>query len=228
MFPDNLNDIFVRLRLEHEVDLITSTKNHGNQHPYHNGAHCLNVAKRCFEAATFYDLGYSSIRALLLAALFHDFGHTGGRLDDSENIKNALFGLSVHAPSSGIDKQFVTQLIRITEFPFKYEPLLIEEKILRDADLLTIAQPDWYSVLIHGLRHEISVAKGIQVTELEMMEGQIKFMDSAKFYTNWGQQQYERWWPDRRNTLVKTLKQFNSYIQDGNEENLHPNGQTES
>ena len=67
------------------------------ENDYHNNEHMINVfnnAMTLFEHyKDEYELSLYDKLILGLAALFHDFNHSGGRLKDSENIELALVSL---------------------------------------------------------------------------------------------------------------------------------------
>ena len=61
-------------------------------HPYHNFRHMLHVMWLCHEACKFYrnELSRRQMRDLLIAALFHDFNHSGMLGDDDLNILSEI------------------------------------------------------------------------------------------------------------------------------------------
>lgn len=63
--------------------------NTSNYLPYHNFNHLLTVLKYSNLIAHGEEVYYDQRTPLHLAALFHDVNHSGGKLKDSENIKNA-------------------------------------------------------------------------------------------------------------------------------------------
>lgn len=167
--------------------------------PYHNTKHCLVVARWCHDLAVLDpQIASYQMRVLLLAAMFHDFGHTGKR-PDSNNIEIACAGFIEYAKSvawiTETDKyeqqrinfrfvEDVTDLIRVTEFPFVREPKSALECIIRDADLLQSLEPDHCEVILEGLRSELSNMNGTLISVPEMCKAQMKFLSECKFYNN--------------------------------------------
>jgi hypothetical protein len=149
------------------------------------------MLENCYEGAQFYNLPYDTTREILIAALFHDFAHTGGHATDNENIRRAYHhGLKMYF-RSGVS-ELVWQCIRCTQYPFVYEPLTIEQRIIRDADLMQFRYSNWKDVLLVKLKLEIEVAQAREISEDEMIEGQRKFWSGVKFYTDWGKGVYQR------------------------------------
>ena len=156
--------------------------------PYHNTKHCLVVARWCHDLAVLDSQVYSyQLKSLLLAAMFHDFGHTGKR-PDSNNIEIACTGFIAFAKNVSwitvreVDE--IVKLIQVTEFPFVREPLSALECIIRDADLLQSLEPDHCEVILEGLRSELSNMNGTLISVPEMCQAQMKFLSECKFFTN--------------------------------------------
>ena len=165
--------------------------NPSNDLPYHNWYHALCMVEKCLEGAIYHNLPYRSMRHLTLAALFHDYDHTGGKEADSTNISRAIWGWRKYDALSNcslanIDAMEVEHIIKITEYPYTSDPISIEQKIIRDADLMQCLRPTWHEMIIDGLRKELSIKFGKELTEEEMCEGQIKFLDAVKPHSEWG------------------------------------------
>lgn len=134
-----------------------------------------------------------TMNSLLLAAAFHDIGHTGGREPDAVNVSIALTLCSEFMSlmkintrgiaRSSVDKQMVLDLIQVTQFPFKLEPTTIAQEIIRDSDLLQILEPTWYDVIYQNLFTEINRSR--EVSFKDFCSGQRDFLHAAKFYSNW-------------------------------------------
>ena len=170
--------------------LYVRQKNPSNNLPYHNWYHTMCMVQNCFEAGTYHDLPTSSMRALCVSALFHDFNHSGGKLDDSRNIINALLAFKTFQSQSthyDNDLRHVQKIIEVTEYPYVREPFTIEQRIIRDADLMQVAYEDtWYDMIITGLKKEMSIKQGRIITDNEMLAGQIEFLKNIHLFTIWG------------------------------------------
>ena len=159
-------------------------------HPYHNFRHMCHVLYLCHDACIFYGdkLTPREMRNLLIAALFHDFDHSGATGDDSLNIARACDGLLWHlAPEDMEEFQNIVEIIRGTEFPYKVtsEMLTLSGQIIRDADLSQNFSVAWIQQVVFGLAEEWG-KNPIEV--LKMQEG---FMNNVLHYiTEWGQQRF--------------------------------------
>lgn len=166
-------------------------KNTSNNLPYHNWYHALCMVEKCVEGADYHNLPYRSIRHLIMAALFHDYEHSGGKEIDSINIDRAVRGWKTYAYAMlrempSIDIQEVEHIIEVTEYPYVREPICIEQKIIRDADLMQSFRPSWEEMIIDGLREEMSIKHGVEITKEEMCDGQIAFLKKVRALSDWG------------------------------------------
>lgn len=195
MIVDQILEEKVRLlciafKVKHAFEYVKKN-NTSNNLPYHNWYHALCMVEKCIEGADYHNLPYRSIRHLILAALFHDFDHTGGKSTDDININRALKGLQLYEDNffsdiTSIETLEVKEFIRATEYPYVMEPICIEQKIIRDADLMQCLRPTWKEMIIDGLRQEMSIKLGKDLTEEEMCKGQSKFLDAIRPHSGWG------------------------------------------
>jgi len=167
--------------------------NPSNDLPYHNWYHALCMIEKCVEGANYHNLPYRSVRHLAVAALFHDYAHTGGGKDDQYNIVLALRGLNNLANRSvgstvalGINLDEVEQIIRITQYPYIDAPICIEQRIIRDADLMQSFRPTWKEMILDGLRKEMEIKLNKEISIEEMCKGQIAFLKNVIPLTDWG------------------------------------------
>lgn len=156
--------------------------------PYHNTHHMAYVAWMASELMTSSGEPYSEedVKAVLVAGIFHDFDHTGGRTKDRVNIERAINGYHLAKETldmSDLDDAVVEGLIAVTEHPFIREPKTLGEKCIRDADALypiLINDPD---VILSRLHAEMEVHVGRKVTAEEMVDGYLDFTKTITFFT---------------------------------------------
>lgn len=128
-----------------------------------------------------YELSLYDKLILGLAALFHDFNHSGGRLKDSENIELALVSLKEFINTFTkyeYIRTAVEKIIIATEFPHLDIELDILQKIIRDADTMGGIIEGWQSVVSN-------LASEYNKTLKEFIPSQIKFLDTVKFNTDY-------------------------------------------
>lgn len=157
--------------------------------PYHNFRHMCHVLWLCYEASMWHyeDLAHRGTRNLLIAALFHDFDHTGKPGPDSVNIARAIVGLKQHlAPEDAYEFENIAALIRATEFPHTTpsEKLPLAAQILRDADLSQALSVAWIQQVVFGLATEWGK------TPLEVLKLQAPFHRNLKFTTEWARKKF--------------------------------------
>lgn len=154
------------------------------ENDYHNNEHMINVFNNAMVLFENYkdEYGLTPYDKLILglAALFHDFNHSGGKLKDSENIELALASLKDFL--SSIDKSDlyndIKNIIVATEFPHLDIDLDSLQKIIRDADTMGGIIEGWQSVVKN-------LASEYNKTLMEFIPTQIKFLNSVKFNTDY-------------------------------------------
>jgi hypothetical protein len=157
--------------------------------PYHNFRHMMNVVHLCYQACIFYSgtLSPKQMRNLLIAALFHDFDHSGSAGDDHLNIDRAVRSLEEHIlPEDGACLGEIAALIRATEYPYMLESknLTLSAQILRDADISQGIDAVWIQQVVFGLAAEWAKAP------IEVLGMQSEFYGRLKFETAWARQLY--------------------------------------
>ena len=129
--------------------------------------------------------GPRAFRALLIAALFHDFGHSGKMGNDAREVSRACKAIASRILDP--DKDLlpgIETLIKATEFPHKPGRLSPGGKILRDADMGQAFSNVWLQNTIFGLAQE-TVAR-----PADIMKSQIVFLHGLRFYTSWGRKKF--------------------------------------
>lgn len=167
--------------------------NEANYAPYHNINHLLTVTKYTYYALEFEDLlEQKEAKDLLLAAIFHDFNHSAGKKKDDENIKEAKKEVKKFIEKEKIDAdlEFINKILDATQYPYVIESDKLDEfqAIIRDADLTQVFESNWIYQNIFGLSKELNV------TPMEFMKGQRKFLESVKFNTVYGEQLMKKKW----------------------------------
>lgn len=179
--------------------------NPGAKNAYHNTSHMYAVAQLgldmlrvCPEYIDMDDTArYCSEIVVVTAGLWHDYGHTAGRLSDAENIEIAVDAFlaythaAVNAPASmGVSlvwdsfKQIVPDVagvLRVTEFPFVRTPVTVEQRVIRDADLLYTFCNET-STILGGLYEEL-LPKLNGMKFVDFVKGQQAFHDNVVLFT---------------------------------------------
>lgn len=165
-------------------EYVTNPQNNPSQHSYHNSQHCYTVAINTILAADYYHLQDKDRLELIIASIFHDWGHSGGQLSDAENINIAVLAYtsSSSAYKAYLDHQSIIRIIRATQYP--HIPVSeLKEQIIQDADLLQYLHEDaleW----IESFNHETGghhTPKDVAV-----------FLQSQHFNTKWGKIQAKK------------------------------------
>ena len=88
------------------------------ERPYHNFRHMLHVTTMCYFACTYHrgELTGRDMRNILIAAMLHDFDHSGMMGNDDLNILRALRGLDKYLASEDRPhRDTIAAIIRATE-----------------------------------------------------------------------------------------------------------------
>jgi len=192
----------------HAIDYIIEN-NKGNSNPYHNNKHLLFV----FDQSMFlfdiyskeYELKSKDRYELGLAALFHDFNHSCGKLPDSENIKIAIDELRTYLDNNKdkmdrmVDRYSMNNIIRTTEYPHSQKRLNILEKIIRDADTMGCISDDWFNIMT-------AIATEYGKSFIGFIPSQIGFLNSVKYNTPYCNELLE----ERRDRIKKELLKIQS------------------
>jgi hypothetical protein len=162
--------------------------------PYHNLRHMLHVTWLCYQAAEYYgdQLTRRQLRNLLIAALFHDFDHTGHphpEVDDPDgiNIALAIAGLRRHITAE--DRPFLPEieaLIEATHYPYTVsaDKLDLSARIIRDADIAQGLTPVWIQQIVIGLARER------RIDSHEILRQQPGFLAALSFNTEWARERF--------------------------------------
>jgi hypothetical protein len=163
-----------------------------NYKPYHSLRHLLNVFKYSIEGSESEQLPRDLKLPLYVAALVHDLDHAGAS-DDTVNINvsiDTFYELleQTKLPFTNWQINLVIDYIKATRYPYDYpkrEDLLIAHKIIRDADLMGMYEPNYLTDVYLGLYEELS-----KDNPLEFLEEQINFIDSIDWHTTWARNKW--------------------------------------
>lgn len=176
---------------------------------YHSGEHALAVANIamaiigktwiCNDDEYWKDETVSRAAAIILAAMYHDAGHSLGKTTDRENIEVAVSYLHDHLAKSEYPfreprhrgfQVMVDSLIRSTLFVHgnaRYSNS-VEQSILMDADMIYLTVSNNSGEVYHKLAREMN---GGNEPSAELMDKgywrQIQFMAEVKLFTAHGQ-----------------------------------------
>jgi predicted metal-dependent HD superfamily phosphohydrolase len=194
---------------EKEIDIIFNntkkyiSENNKIDNHYHNNKHILDVFNNSMMLFNEYKKEYKlkpiNKLCLGLAALFHDYNHSGGKLKDDENIEVALEELKKYLKIINKSDLFnnIKKIIIVTEYPHKDLDLDILEKIIRDADTMGGIVDDWISVVK-------SLAKEYNKELKDFIPIQIKFIENVKYNTDYCNKLLK----DNKKEIIKKLKKM--------------------
>lgn len=167
--------------------------NPSNMLPYHNLNHIVVMCYHLLKCIQLYGISHNDARLLLIAGLYHDWSHSGGKLTDKENVDIAISGMvcsfvfnEVEGNTNDIEE--ITNIIKATEYPYviPHDELSLLQKIIRDCDLLMYFEDNWLHQVIMGLKEEMNL------TIEKVLFGVITFIHEMKFSTTYGQEIYNQ------------------------------------
>lgn len=155
---------------------------------YHNFTHTAEVAKVAAEIADAIGIDEIEKEALLIAAWFHDIGHTEICVGhEDRGIEMATeFLKENNYPSKSIEK--VVSLINVTRMP--RNPKNILEEIICDADLHHLGTNN-YDVKAELFRNEIEAQNESKIPEAEWLKNNLKFLEKHKFFTDYAKNRFD-------------------------------------
>lgn len=176
----------VRCSLDHRYyDEFLKSNAHRLVNPYHNLSHALRVAFYVHIAADSQGMDSKDIHSLVVAALYHDWGHPGVKGDDHENVMRAAAkARSLPNWDPLVDNDLVAEIIMGTEFPLPDGVALTEmQMLLRDADFWSNAllpEQAWFIAQV-GLARE----RG-DMSLHDWFDWNQAMISNFPTYTNWG------------------------------------------
>jgi hypothetical protein len=183
--------LIIKEHIERNVSLLA---------PYHNFNHALVVTENVHLAAKYYNIPE---KELICAALWHDFNHSQGTQTDKVNVTLAIIEFlewyekhpEFHLE---IDHNTVVNIISATEYPYVIDAkdLTLEQKIIRDADLLQYLEKNRFSQVYLGLSKEMNTPL------LNLVEKAPIFINSVVPNTDWMRQQ----WLDNRQEILEEFE----------------------
>lgn len=180
-------------------------KNKGAYNPYHNIFHLLDVFTKCMEISLLYnELNENDILELGIAALFHDFNHSGGKLKDFENIELSISGfndfyIKNEKEFKKLNKNNIEELIKITEYPHKRNPNNLKEMIIIDSDMIQCYNKNWFLNIITGF-----LMKEVGLNLKDSINTQIKYVENVRYYTLYANELHNK----NKNNLLENLNYF--------------------
>lgn len=190
--------------------------------PYHNLWHAQQVVEDCDDGARAEGIDApGELRALILGAMYHDWGHLGGdaaavgrwpggRIPDSENIQRALEHVrNVHRLRAAAGTwpadapiEAVAAVIQATEFPHREMSLTRSQAIIRDADWMAAFRETFVPHVIGGLAAEC------RVPMLDSLASRLAAMERFEPFTAWGREVFRRALPAAKAEVAFLVRQL--------------------
>ncbi len=168
---------------------------------FHNMDHTEAVADAASQMADYYRLNDEDTFVLLISAWFHDTGYSSGRPEGHEEVSIQIVTKFLH--ENHVEDNHIQRIIsaiQATRMP--QSPISQVEKILCDADLSHLATPD-YKATSQLLKQERENLLSKKITKKEWRQGNIRFLESHKYYTEYGLEFME---PKKMENLVVLKK----------------------
>lgn len=182
-----------------------------NLNSYHNTLHELQHvywAWSCYvnESAPDGPKEGPNAQDLVMASLYHDHNHSGGRLPDAQNIERAV----EFVQREWNVKEPILKLIQVTQFNgegFPVDPENLAERCMRDADLMSIYSQEGHRLLL-GLFEEMSGKPFREFSEDQVRDSISRsenFLWLHDMYTDHGRRMKDE-------HLSHSLKVFDAYV----------------
>ncbi|MEL7586183.1 MAG: Pycsar system effector family protein [Prolixibacteraceae bacterium] len=157
-------------------------QNSDPKYTFHTLEHTLHVVHQAEEIGKGEGLDEKQMQAVLIAAWFHDVGYLI-QLEDHESC-------SIRMVRSFLEKYPVQpEVAEMIEACIKatrrdHEPLTLPEKVIMDADVSHLGDPDFITIS-KKLRKERSICTNCEVQPLEYWKGTLAFMERQQFHTGY-------------------------------------------
>lgn len=190
--------------------------------PYHNMRHTLGMIYhiiRMYEQSNTdvesdIKLSDNDLYILITSALFHDYNHSAGRFSDQVNVRNAKEGLELCIRSILPDSELRNEIILsckknidATQYPYiiSDDQLDIQQRILREADILVCLYDDFITQSFMGLASEMHQPDlmGFSVDYLNFLLDAIRNLKLKYSVDTWRQEQ--KWFLAEVDAFAKTL-----------------------
>jgi len=168
---------------------------------FHNLEHTEDVVEACSYMADYYKLNEDDRFVLMVSAWFHDTGFSKGEASghEDESIRIATDFLSQH----GVEPLFIQRIssaIQATRMP--QSPISQVEKILCDSDLYHLATED-FKPRNQLLKQEREFLLEHKISKKDWRKNNINFLESHKYFTDYGQEFLEAKKTENLNLLQK-------------------------
>lgn len=186
---------------------------------FHSLEHTEDVVEASSYMADYYHLNEEDRFVLMLAAWFHDTGYASGIAagHEDESIQHAVNFLT----EKGVEEnliQRVSSCIEATRMP--QSPVSLIEKILCDADLYHLATDD-FKARSQLLKQEQESLLGKKIAKKDWRKNNVSFLESHKYFTEYGQEKLEPQKLENLNSLRKK-KEIKEIEKEEEEEEVFP------
>ena len=156
---------------------------------FHNIEHTEDVVEACSYMADYYKMSEDDRFVLMLSAWFHDTGYSKGEAagHEEESVKIASQFLHQHAVEPMLIQR-VSSAIQATRMP--QSPISQVEKVLCDADLYHLATED-FKPRNQLLKQEQESLLEHKISKKDWRKNNINFLESHKYFTDYGQEYLE-------------------------------------
>ena len=156
---------------------------------FHNIEHTEDVVEACSYMADYYKMSEDDRFVLMLSAWFHDTGYSKGEAagHEEESVKIASQFLHQHAIEPMLIQR-VSSAIQATRMP--QSPISQVEKVLCDADLYHLATED-FKPRNQLLKQEQESLLEHKISKKDWRKNNINFLESHKYFTDYGQEYLE-------------------------------------
>ncbi len=187
----NTDGMYIGNLVEYFKIIVNHARNLRN--PYHNFRHMFYVLWTCHDACLYYmangQMSGRDARNLLVAALFHDFDHSGRTGEDDLEITRAVRSFTKHC--EGLDQRpyfaDIVAIIVATKYPYKTpsSELSLSCQIIRDADASQGLDKSWIQQIVFGLGEEINLSP------YKMLNKHADFLSKLTFTTEWAREIFD-------------------------------------
>jgi len=166
---------------------------------YHNIEHTINVVHACREIGRLVQISEQEQTILELAAWFHDTGYDKGPQDHEERSCKYARAYLAKQDFDEIALQTIEACIMATKLP--QTPTSLLQQIICDADLSHLGLKNYWD-RCGRVRQELTVTKGVMMSEQEWIDFELGFITSQQYKTEVAKALYNK----RKNKHIRQLR----------------------
>jgi predicted metal-dependent HD superfamily phosphohydrolase len=164
-------------------------KNNDPKYLFHTLEHTMNVVQQVELIGKEEGLNEHEMQAVVIAAWFHDIGYLIQMEEHEAQSIQTVRDFFGEYPVEPEISEMVEVCIKATKRD--HEPVTLPEKVIMDADVAHLGDPEFISIS-KKLRKERASSQNCEVPQLDYWKETLSFMENQHFYTAYARSNFEQ------------------------------------